>query len=160
MRQRYAIPTIYQNFTAMIHIQFNTKIKTWYPLPVVHILCVTLIVLVSISPLWWDLSYSLMVSSSSSSAYTNMNKMRYPSESTITYLRLLLLYWYPLLFLAFFGQKLFSPLSTLLTLLHHLSCSASHLMSISTLLLRTIACSAVLAMFFSDRVHQVICPIS
>ena len=29
MRQRSKIPTIYQNFTAMIHTQFDAKIKTF-----------------------------------------------------------------------------------------------------------------------------------
>ena len=77
-----------------------------------------LIVLVSISPLRWDLSYSLKVSFSSSHALTRMNKMEHPGEITVTYLRLLALCWYPFLFIAVFGQRLFLPMSTLLTSPH------------------------------------------
>ena len=52
-----------------------------------------------------------------------------------------MLCWYPLLFLAVFWLKLFSPLLILLTSPHCLSWSKSHLMSIFIILFLTTACS-------------------
>ena len=119
MRQQSEIPSIYQTFTAMIHTQFNAKIKTFRADCAREYISTTMrSILQSHDSLFQQ-----------SCPYTH-------EQNGVA------LFCNHLLFLAFFGQRLFLPLITLLKSLNHLSWLARHLMSVSTLLLLTIACSA------------------